>query len=82
MDFEYWLRILSAGGKVRKLDHALAAFRVTPEQKTKQGERMTEELLEVIGPSLWNSSLAIPKKKRWAMQAKWLYHVHMQPAMA
>src|SRR5262249_1157450 len=49
MDYEYWTRILRNGGEVMAIESELAAFRITPTQKSIQRERSAEEMLDIVG---------------------------------
>lgn len=73
MDYEYWCRILLAGGMVGTIDQPLTCFRFTETQKSNQSEKVAEELLKVVQPWLWNSSTPISWKKRLSLQGQWLY---------
>jgi len=73
MDYEYWCRILLAGGKVGAIDRLLTCFRLTETQKSNQSDKVAEELLKVIQPWLWNSSIPISRRKRLSLQGQWLY---------
>lgn len=77
MDYDYWCRILAAGGTVGRLDAAIACFRLTPHQKSSQREAVSAELLTIVQPLLWPdppSTAKLPLLKRWQLQGKWLYH--------
>jgi glycosyltransferase involved in cell wall biosynthesis len=71
MDFEYWLRVFLAGGKVHQFAHPLAAFRKTPEQKTQDVDSTILELLNVIQPYLWGSKVGLSRFKRLCLQGDW-----------
>lgn len=73
MDYEYWGRILMTGAKVQYLDGEVTCFRKAAYQKSSQASRAAGELIEVIGPWLWDSSTPIPAGRRRALQARWLY---------
>lgn len=73
MDYEYWLRILQAGGTVGQIEAELSCFRFTAQQKSNQSERVAAELLQVIRPILWNSSTQLSLTKRLELQGQWLY---------
>ncbi len=75
MDYEYWLRILQAGGKVGQLDSELACFRLQPNQKSNQSERVSAELLKVVQPLLWQQHQAVTWGRRITLQGKWLFNV-------
>ncbi len=73
MDYDYWTRILRAGGKVGGIDAEVACFRRTPEQKSSRSAEVADELLGVVRPWLWDNSAPIPWQKRVALQGKWLF---------
>jgi glycosyltransferase involved in cell wall biosynthesis len=73
MDFEYWCRILYAGGTVASIDKELACFRFTSSQKSNQNKAVADELLKVVYPWLWGSKPTLSAKKRYILQGKWLY---------
>ena len=77
MDYDYWCRILAAGGTVGRLDAAIACFRLTPQQKSSQRGAVAAELLTIVQPLLWPDSplrtAQLPGRKRWQLQGKWLY---------
>lgn len=74
MDYEYWLRILSAGGIAGFIDAEFAAFRLQPNQKSTQPARTSEELLQVVRPHIFGPGDGLTLQKRLALQAKWIYH--------
>ena len=74
MDYDYWVRILAAGGKVGFIDERLAAFRIHSQQKSTQPERTAAELLNVAKPYLFSRTTPIPFKTRIRLRANWLYH--------
>lgn len=73
MDYEYWLRILKAGGKVNRVDRELTAFRRTPVQKSAHAQAVSDELLGVVRRELWDESAAISTPERERLQGEWLY---------
>lgn len=73
MDYEYWCRILKAGGVIGCLDSELTCFRFTTTQKSNQSEAVAEELLKVVHPWLWSSQTALPLRVRLRLQGEWLY---------
>jgi glycosyltransferase involved in cell wall biosynthesis len=75
MDYEYWTRILRAGGRVVALEEELAAFRITSTQKSNQHERSATEILGVVEQLLWDPNSPIPWKTRLRLQAKWLFQM-------
>ncbi|MBD2001069.1 glycosyltransferase [Leptolyngbya sp. FACHB-541] len=73
MDYEYWCRILQAGGVVGCLDSELTCFRFTTTQKSNHSEAVAEELLQVVQPWLWSHQTALPLRHRLRLQGQWLY---------
>ncbi|TAE60369.1 MAG: glycosyltransferase [Nostocales cyanobacterium] len=73
MDYDYWLRIIQAGGIVRSLNTELSCFRFTDSQKSNYSDKVSAELLNLIKPLLWNSYTKISLKKRCLLQGNWLY---------
>ena len=82
MDYDYWMRILAAGGQVSRVDRLLAAFRITPDQKSRESERVAEELLGLVTAPLWDPSTPIPGRLRWRLQGMWLYQVRFLPEVS
>jgi cellulose synthase/poly-beta-1,6-N-acetylglucosamine synthase-like glycosyltransferase len=74
MDYEYWLRILRAGGRVGFVDAELAAFRLQPNQKSTQPERTADELLQVVQPYLFQRDDSISRSKAVELRAKWNFN--------
>lgn len=74
MDYDYWLRIFSAGGTAGFVDAELAAFRLQPNQKSTQPTRTAEEHLRVVQPYIFGQRDGLTHQKRLALQAKWIYH--------
>jgi glycosyltransferase involved in cell wall biosynthesis len=81
MDYEYWARILRAGGKVGRLDAELACFRIQPNQKSTQPERTSAELLNVVRPLIWEKSNLVGWRKRTELKGKWLYQARFLVAV-
>jgi len=79
MDYDYWVRIFLAGGKAGMINNELAAFRITPEQKSRQSAKVALELLQVIEPVLWNKRLPIPLWQRYQLRSRWLYQRYFLP---
>lgn len=75
MDYDYWMRILQAGGQVGRLEHELACFRFQPDQKSNHSARVSAELLKVVRPLLWQRHPALSRKKQIQLQGKWLFDV-------
>jgi glycosyltransferase involved in cell wall biosynthesis len=73
MDYEYWLRVLQAGGTIGSISDELSCFRFTAAQKSKQHNGVAEELLKVVHPALWHTSTQLSFSKRLELQSKWLY---------
>ncbi|MBD1849820.1 glycosyltransferase [Cyanobacteria bacterium FACHB-502] len=73
MDYEYWCRILKAGGVVGRLDAELTCFRFTSTQKSNHSEAVADELLQVVQPWLWSHQTVLPQKDRSRLQGQWLY---------
>ena len=80
MDFDYWVRILAAGGQVRPLDRELTCFRFTPDQKSNQKERSAAEVIRVLRPWLWGARTPISWNTRMHLQGRWLYQARFRPA--
>jgi len=74
MDYDYWLRILGAGGRVGFIDAELAAFRLQPNQKSIQPERTAEELLQVVRPHIFNKDCPVSRWKRFELKKKWIFN--------
>jgi glycosyltransferase involved in cell wall biosynthesis len=73
MDYDYWLRILRARCGVGSIDAELAAFRLQPNQKSRQPERTAEELLQVVRPFIFESDHLIGWLKRVELKGKWIF---------
>jgi GT2 family glycosyltransferase len=73
MDYEYWARILRAGGRVESVRAELAAFRVQPNQKSAQSEKSALELLNVVRPLLWEKPSRLRFGERVTLQGKWIF---------
>lgn len=73
MDYDYWCRILKAGGKVKRIEQELACFRFTANQKSNQSDLVAQELLNLVQPLLWDQSTPIPDRQRSKLQRMWLY---------
>ena len=73
MDYEYWARILRAGGKVGSLDTELASFRMQPNQKSTQSSRVADELLRVVRPWIWEKETTLSWRQRLDLKGKWLF---------
>lgn len=75
MDYDYWRRIIQAGGIVRSVDSELSCFRFTDQQKSNQSEKVAKELLDLVYPILWGKVTQLSWKQRLVLQGKWLYQV-------
>lgn len=75
MDYEYWMRILKAGGIIGRIDTELSCFRFTSVQKSQQSEKVAQELMKVLEPVIWDYSIKLSIKKRLFLQGQWLYDV-------
>ena len=73
MDYDYWLRILRAGGRVGKLDREVASFRLQPNQKSTQPERTADELLRVARPFIWERTPLVSPMRRFELKGKWAF---------
>lgn len=82
MDYDYWCRILLAGGQVGAIDQELSCFRLTDTQKSNQSDKVADELLALVQPWLWNTDTPIPPQKRWTLQSRWLYQAVFQRQIA
>lgn len=78
MDYDYWCRILQAGGKVQSLDQELACFRLTPTQKSSASDAVAKELLDLAQATLWNPEIMISPKVRSKLQGNWIFNVLWQ----
>lgn len=82
MDYEYWARVLRAGGRVVAVEEELAAFRMTPTQKSNQRERSATEMLGVVERLLWDPAAPIHWTKRMRLQGQWLYQMRFLPQIS
>lgn len=73
MDFDYWLRILDAGGQVAFIDAELAMFRRQPAQKSTQPARTAAELRGVVKPYIFAAENGERLPNRAQLQAHWLF---------
>lgn len=81
MDYEYWLRILRAGGKVCPLHTETSCFRFTPNQKSTAAAKAAQELLDVVKPVLWDWSSPLSLGRRLRLQGEWLYQTRFLKAV-
>jgi glycosyltransferase involved in cell wall biosynthesis len=75
MDYDYWLRVLRAGGQVGFIDAELAAFRLHPDQKSTQPERTAAELLHVVRPYILQRDGSLTYFNRLTLTGEWIFHV-------
>lgn len=75
MDYDYWCRILQAGGKVQPIDREVTCFRFTDAQKSNESEAVAQELLAVVKPILWQETDLISRPLRLRLQGQWLFNV-------
>jgi glycosyltransferase involved in cell wall biosynthesis len=74
LDYEYWLRVLKAGGNVGSLNKEISCFRFTDVQKSNSSQDVSVELLSVVKPHLWSRSSPLGKIKQIKLQGNWLYN--------
>jgi glycosyltransferase involved in cell wall biosynthesis len=74
MDYDYWLRILRAGGQVGFIDAELAAFRLHPNQKSTRPEQTAAELLHVVRPYILQRDGSLTYSKRVMLTGEWIFH--------
>ena len=82
MDYDYWCRILQAGGRVGQVADEVACFRFTAVQKSNHSQQVAQELLELVQPILWNPATCLTLKNRLQLQGKWLYQVKLLEQIA
>src|SRR5262249_30269103 len=73
LDYDYWLRILRAGGAVGFVDCELAAFRLHTQQKSTQPALVSNELLNVVRPYIFATDRSIGWLKRVELKGKWIF---------
>src|SRR5262245_26100114 len=78
MDYEYWLRMLRARCGVDFIDAELAAFRMQPNQKSRQSERSADELVQLVHPFIFDDDHSIGRLKRLELKGKWIFQVGFQ----
>jgi glycosyltransferase involved in cell wall biosynthesis len=78
MDYEYWLRMLRAKCGVGFIDAELAAFRMQPNQKSRQSERSVDELIQLVRPFIFDDNHSIGWLKRLELKGKWTFQVGFQ----
>lgn len=82
MDYDYWLRILEAGGKVGAIDREIAGFRLQPNQKSNQSAKAAAELLEVVRPHIFEHRGELSAFTRAMLKGYWLYNVEFEKTVA
>lgn len=75
MDYEYWSRILLAGGTVAKTNQEFTCFRLTDIQKSNDSEKVADELRDVVKEWLWDHRIPINAYKRFQLQGDWIYDI-------
>jgi len=73
LDYDYWVRIMRAGGVVGSVDSELACFRLHPVQKSTQPELTANELLCTVRPYIFADSAPIGWFKRMELRGKWIF---------
>jgi GT2 family glycosyltransferase len=73
MDYEFWARILRAGGKVGCFDAPVGCFRFHANQKSTQPKKTAEELLQVVRPLIWEKRSLLSRRQRLRLKANWLF---------
>jgi glycosyltransferase involved in cell wall biosynthesis len=73
LDYDYWLRVLHAGGAIGFVDHELAAFRLHTQQKSTQPALVANELLSVVRPYIFATDRSIGWLKRVELKGKWIF---------
>jgi glycosyltransferase involved in cell wall biosynthesis len=80
LDYDYWVRILRAGGAVGFVDCELAAFRLHENQKSTQPALTANELLSVVRPYIFGADLSIGWPKRSELKGKWVFDAMFREA--
>jgi glycosyltransferase involved in cell wall biosynthesis len=75
MDYEYWVRMLRAKCAVGFIDAELAAFRLQPNQKSRQSDRSVDEILQLVRPFIFDDDQSIGWRKRLELKGKWTFQV-------
>jgi glycosyltransferase involved in cell wall biosynthesis len=74
LDYDYWLRILRAGGAVGFVDYELAAFRHHPNQKiTQHALLLLNEHMSVVRPYIFTDDRSMGWRKRMELKGKWIF---------
>jgi glycosyltransferase involved in cell wall biosynthesis len=72
-DYDYWVRILKAGGTVGTVQDEVTCFRFVEGQKSSRGDEPVVEQLEVVKPYIWEDNDQVPPRRRKELKGKWLY---------
>ncbi len=72
LDYDYWLRALSAGAQVNALDQEFCCFRLHDQQKTHQAAKANAELWDLVEKALWSSATPLAPADRRRLREKWL----------
>jgi glycosyltransferase involved in cell wall biosynthesis len=81
MDYDYWARIILAGGRVAPLDRPLSCFRLTPVQKSAHSAGVADELLGLARKYLWGPGRGgFGGLRRLRLQGNWVYNALFLPA--
>jgi glycosyltransferase involved in cell wall biosynthesis len=78
MDYEYWARMLRAKCCVGFINAELAAFRMQPNQKSRQSARSVDELVQLVRPFIFEENDSIGRLKRLELKGKWIFQVGFQ----
>src|SRR5262249_51179475 len=81
MDYDYWVRIFGAGGRVATMDQPLAQFRVTPMQKSSQKDRVRDEILQVVREHLSTFGDRLSWRRRLTLSGDWTYQCRFTPEL-
>jgi len=73
MDYDYWCRILNAGGIVGTINEELSCFRFASHQKSNHREDVANELLQIVSSLIWDYAIPLPLQRRLYLQSQWLY---------
>jgi glycosyltransferase involved in cell wall biosynthesis len=73
LDYDYWVRIMRAGGVVGFVNSELASFRLHPLQKSSQPELAGSELLCAVRPYIFADNAPIGWFKRMELRGKWIF---------
>ena len=82
MDYDYWARILRAGGQVGRIDAELSCFRFQPAQKSGRSAESSQELLQVVKPLIWEQGGPLGWRQRLRLQGAWHFDATFRQAAA